>query len=257
MKISLLAALDRRRAIGRNGAMPWHLPDDLKRFKALTLGKPVLMGRKTALAIGRALPGRPNLVLTRADEAPYPGQQVVHSLDEALSASSPGGSRPALHEALSASSPGGSRPALHEALSASSPGGSRPALHEALSASSPGGSRPALHEALSASFPGGSGPAQRGAVSTEELVVIGGGEVYALAMPRATHLLLTWVDTETPDADTFFPAFDPCDWRETARVHHPADARHAFAFDFVDYERRGSESLFPKSSKPRSCSSKK
>ena len=160
-RVSLLAALDRRRAIGRHGAMPWHLPDDLKRFKALTLGKPVLMGRKTALAIGRALPGRPNLVLTRADEAPYPGQRVVHSMDEALAASA----------------------------------------------------------------------------SAEELVVVGGGEVYALAMPFATHLLLTWIAGETPDADTFFPEIDPRDWRETARVHHPADARHAFAFDFVDYER--------------------
>src|SRR5690242_1900535 len=126
MKISLLAALDRRHAIGRNGVMPWHLPDDLKRFKALTLGKPVLMGRKTALAIGRALPGRPNLVLTRADEAPYPGQQVVHSLGEALAVSSPGGSGPALHETLPVSSPGGSGPALHETLPVSSPGGSRP-----------------------------------------------------------------------------------------------------------------------------------
>ena len=81
-RISLLAALDHRGAIGRNGAMPWHLPDDLKRFKTLTLGKPVLMGRKTALAIGRALPDRPNLVLTRANEAPFPGQRVLHSLDE-------------------------------------------------------------------------------------------------------------------------------------------------------------------------------
>src|SRR6478735_828918 len=95
--ISLIVALDRNYAIGRDGAMPWHLPDDLKRFKALTLGKSVLMGRKTALAIGRALPGRLNLVLTRANEAPYPGQHVVHSLDEALATSFPGGSRPALH----------------------------------------------------------------------------------------------------------------------------------------------------------------
>ncbi|HEX6612403.1 MAG TPA: dihydrofolate reductase [Rhodanobacteraceae bacterium] len=166
-KISLLAALDRRRAIGRKGAMPWHLPDDLKRFKALTLGKPVLMGRKTARAIGRALPGRPNLVLTRADEAPFPEQRIVHSLDDALAA----------------------------------------------------------------------------AADAEELVVVGGGEVYALAMPYATHLLLTWVDTETPDADTFFPEFEPRDWRETARVRHPADTKHAFAFDFVDYERRRAESF--------------
>jgi dihydrofolate reductase len=158
--IVLVAALDRNRAIGRAGVMPWHLPDDLKRFKALTLGKPVLMGRKTALAIGRPLPGRPNLVLTRAKSAPFSGQIAVHSLDDAV----------------------------------------------------PHANRAAL-------------------------CVIGGGEVYALALPRATRLHLTEIDTAASDADTFFPAFDPGEWREVARVHHPADAKHAFAFDFVDYER--------------------
>ena len=159
-EIVLVAALDRNRAIGRAGAMPWHLPDDLKRFKALTLGKPVLMGRKTALAVGRPLPGRLNLVLTRARTAPFPGQTVVHSLDDAVAY------------------------------------------------------------------------ANRAA-----LCVIGGGEVYALALPHATRLHLTEIDTATSDADTFFPAFDPGEWHEVARVHHPGDARHAFAFDFVDYER--------------------
>ncbi len=159
-RVTLLAALDRRHAIGRNGAMPWQLPDDLKRFKALTLGKPVLMGRKTAIAIGRTLPGRRNLVLSRARIAPFAEQAVVHSLDEALSIA-----------------------------------------------------------------------------AGAELVVIGGGEVYALALPHATHLSLTQVDTDTPDADTFFPAFDPQDWRETARAHHPADAKHAYAFDFVELDR--------------------
>ena len=158
--ITFIAALDRNRAIGRAGAMPWHLSDDLKRFKALTLGKPVLMGRKTALAIGRPLPGRSNLVLTRAGTAPFDGQAVVHSLDEAVARAGNG-----------------------------------------------------------------------------ELMVIGGGEVYALALPYATRMHLTEIDTATPDADTFFPAFDPGEWREVARAHHPADARHPLAFDFVDYER--------------------
>jgi dihydrofolate reductase len=159
--LSLIAAFDRNRAIGRAGVMPWHLSDDLRRFKALTLGKPVLMGRKTAQAIGRALPGRPNLVLTRSDAASFTGQKVVHSLDEAIA------------------------------------------------------------------FAGDA-----------ELCVIGGGEVYALALPRATHLRLTEIATVTPDADTFFPEYDPRDWRETFREHHPADSRHAFAFDFADYQRR-------------------
>jgi dihydrofolate reductase len=159
MPVRLIAALDRHHAIGRGGAMPWHLPDDLRRFKALTLGKPVLMGRRTALAIGRALPGRENLVLTRGTQAPYAGQQVVHSLDEAR------------------------------------------------------------------------------ARAGTELAVIGGGEVYALALPHATHLHLTWVDTVVEGADTFFPAFDESAWQVTSRELHPADARHAHAMAFVDYVR--------------------
>lgn len=84
MRISLIAALDRNRAIGRDNDLPWRLPDDLKRFKALTLGKPVLMGRKTAESLGRALPGRLNLVLTRGGRVPFDGMQAVASVDEAL-----------------------------------------------------------------------------------------------------------------------------------------------------------------------------
>jgi dihydrofolate reductase len=159
--ISLIAALDRNRAIGRDGAMPWHLPDDLRRFKALTLGKTVLMGRRTALAIGRALPGRRNVVLSRGGAAPYPGQHCVATLDEAIALA-----------------------------------------------------------------------------GDDELAVIGGGEVYALCLAQATQLHLTWIDAAVTDADTWFPRFDAAAWRETARSEHPADARHAHAFAFVDYQRR-------------------
>ena len=159
--LALLAALDRARAIGKDGDLPWHLPDDLKRFKALTLGKPVLMGRKTAESLGRALPKRRNLVLTRSGNVPFDGMQAVASLDDAVA------------------------------------------------------------------LAGGAG----------ELCVIGGGEVYALVLPRATRLHLTHVDTVVDGADAFFPRFDARDWRETARSVHPADAAHAFAFEFVDYER--------------------
>ncbi len=82
--IVLIAALDRNRAIGRGNALPWHLPDDLKRFKALTLGKPVLMGRKTAESLGRALPKRRNLVLTRGVQVPFDGMEAVASIKDAL-----------------------------------------------------------------------------------------------------------------------------------------------------------------------------
>ena len=159
-QVSLIAALDRNYAIGSAGAMPWHLPDDLKRFKQLTWAKPVLMGRKTALAIGRTLPGRRNLVLTRSKVPPFVGQELVASFDAAIAA-----------------------------------------------------------------------------VGDQELCVIGGGEVYALALPLATRMHLTWIDTAAENVDTFFPHFDTAQWRETARAAHPADARHEFAFTFVDYER--------------------
>jgi len=79
----LVAALDRNRAIGKGNALPWHLPADLKRFKALTLGRTLLMGRRTAESLGRALPGRTNLVLTRTGHAPFAGMQAVSTLDEA------------------------------------------------------------------------------------------------------------------------------------------------------------------------------
>jgi dihydrofolate reductase len=83
--LTLVAALDREAAIGVANALPWSLPDDLKQFKALTLGKPVLMGRKTAQSLGRALPGRLNLVLTRQANVPFDGMQAVHSIEAALS----------------------------------------------------------------------------------------------------------------------------------------------------------------------------
>jgi len=84
MAISLIAALDENFAIGRGGRLPWHLPDDLRWFKRLTIGKRVLMGYNTALSIGRVLPDRPNLVLTRRHSAPFVGQITVRSLDEAV-----------------------------------------------------------------------------------------------------------------------------------------------------------------------------
>jgi dihydrofolate reductase len=85
-RICLIAALAANGVIGRNNALPWNLPADLKRFKALTLGHPVLMGRKTHESIGRPLPGRRNLVITRNRDYSAPGCEIVHSLDEAIAA---------------------------------------------------------------------------------------------------------------------------------------------------------------------------
>jgi dihydrofolate reductase len=85
-KIVLVVAVARNGVIGRDGDLPWRLPSDLKRFKQLTLGKPVLMGRKTWASIGRPLPGRPNIVITRDATFTAPGAEVVSSLDEGLRA---------------------------------------------------------------------------------------------------------------------------------------------------------------------------
>lgn len=83
MAISLIAALDENFAIGRKGQLPWHLPDDLRWFKQLTVGKNILMGYNTALSVGRALPERTNYVLSLKHEAPFPGQVTVRSINEA------------------------------------------------------------------------------------------------------------------------------------------------------------------------------
>ena len=84
-KITIIVACGLNRAIGKDNKLLWKLPEDMKLFKANTLGKTVLMGRLTAESVGRALPNRRNLVLTSRDSAPYPGQEAVRSLDEAIS----------------------------------------------------------------------------------------------------------------------------------------------------------------------------
>ena len=158
--ITLIAALDKKRAIGVDNQLPWHLPDDLKRFKALTSGKTLLMGRKTAESLGRALPNRSNLVLTHSGQVPFEGMSAVGSLEQALAA-----------------------------------------------------------------------------CTGSELMVIGGGEVYALALPFAQKMHLTCVDMVLPRADAYFPEYNDDVWLETSSENHLADDRHAHAFRFVDYFR--------------------
>jgi dihydrofolate reductase len=160
MAISLIAALDENLAIGRKGELPWHLPDDLRWFKQLTLGKHVLMGYNTAVSIGRALPDRPNLVLSHRHEAPFPGQITVRSVQEAQARCGHTG-----------------------------------------------------------------------------LMVIGGGKVFAEALPLAQRLYLTWVSAAVDGSDTFFPGVHFSQWTELSRVHHKADAEHRYAFDMVEYVR--------------------
>jgi dihydrofolate reductase len=161
LRLTIIAALADNGVIGSEGKLPWHLPDDLRRFKALTMGRPMLMGRRTFDAIGRPLPGRRNLVLTRGSQ-PFPaGAQGVPSFESAL------------------------------AVCAGDP----------------------------------------------ELCVIGGAEVYRLALPRTDRLELTRVHGLF-EGDVTFPDFHAGQWREVARVEHSADDRHALAMTFLTLDRK-------------------
>ena len=86
MRVSFIVAMDLDGVIGQDGALPWRLPNDMKNFKRVTMGKPVIMGRKTHESIGRPLPGRKNIVMTRDDDYVAEGCEVVHSVGQALRA---------------------------------------------------------------------------------------------------------------------------------------------------------------------------
>lgn len=84
-EVAIVVAMDRNHVIGREGGLPWHLPSDLRHFKRLTMGRPIIMGRRTHASIGRPLPDRDNIVVTRNPAYHAPGCRIAHSLDEALS----------------------------------------------------------------------------------------------------------------------------------------------------------------------------
>jgi dihydrofolate reductase len=161
MKISLIVAMDRNRLIGRGNALPWHLPAELQHFKALTLGKPILMGRKTYESIGRPLPGRHNIVISRNPDFSAPGCTVVASVEAALAA----------------------------------------------------------------------------AGDVEEVMVIGGAQLYAELLPRAQRIYLTRIEAEF-DGDAWFPPLADATWQEVACSTQAADERNPYSYSFVTLERR-------------------
>ena len=157
-RISLVAAVARNGVIGDAGRLPWHLPEDLKRFKTLTMGHVMIMGRRTHESIGRPLPGRRTIVVSRQAGLDLPGVEVASSLEAAI------------------------------ALAGEAP----------------------------------------------EIFVVGGGEIYAQALPLAHRLLLTEVEA-TPPGDAFFPAFDRQKWRVGARTE--GRSADGLGYTFVDFER--------------------
>ena len=160
MKLSIIVAMAANGVIGRGNQLPWHLPADLKHFKQLTTGKPILMGRKTWESIGRPLPERTNIVITRDTDYTAAGCVVVHSLEAAL----------------------------------------------------------------------------RAAEHNDEVMVIGGSELYRQVLPEVSTIYLTRVHADI-DGDAFFPKLDESEWREAERTDCEPDKKNAHAYSFITLQR--------------------
>ncbi len=158
--VSIISAMARDRVIGHENRLPWHLPADLAHFKAVTMGKPMIMGRKTWESLPGLLPGRPHIVVSRNPDYRAEGARVTHSLEEAIQA----------------------------------------------------------------------------AGDVEEVMIVGGANLYAQALTLARRMYLTFIDAEVR-GDAYFPAFDSGYWRELSRETHAADARNPFPYTFSVLER--------------------
>ncbi len=165
-RLALIVAAAENGVIGRNNALPWRLPEDLRYFKRVTMGKPIIMGRKTFESIGKPLPGRTNIVITRNPAFHAEGVNVVSSLEAALEL--------------------------------------------------------AQHIAL--------------IDGAQEVVVIGGAEIYQAALPQADRLYLTEVHASV-EGDAVLPAIDWSQWREVSRERHAAQPPNDYDYSFVCYER--------------------
>jgi dihydrofolate reductase len=159
--ISLIVAASTNNVIGAGGDLPWRLSADLKRFKAITMGKPIVMGRKTYESIGRPLPGRQNIVITRQAGYAAEGCTVVPSPEEAVAATG----------------------------------------------------------------------------DADEIMIIGGGHIYAAFLPEADRIYLTRVRAEV-DGDTFLPEIEADKWIVVSTESHPADDANDFDADFLVLDRR-------------------
>ena len=165
--VSIVVAVAQNGVIGRDNTLAWRLRTDLRRFKQLTLGKPMIMGRKTFESIGRPLPGRETVVLTRDRGFHVPGVQIARDWGEAVRVAG------------------------------------------------------ALANRLGAA----------------EIAVVGGAEVFRLALPNTSRIHLTEVHAQ-PDGDVRFPDYDRSLFAEISREDHPASADDEHAFAFVDLVRR-------------------
>ena len=160
-RVVIIAAVASNGVIGHRNRMPWHLPEDLRRFRQLTLGHAVIMGRRTFESIGKPLAGRNNIVVTRSPDWTRAGCHAAHSLEAALAA---------------------------------------------------------VHE-------------------REDAFVIGGAQIYALALPVASRLYISEIERDF-EGDAFFPEFDRSRWREVSRESRVLDGAGGFSYHFVAYDPR-------------------
>lgn len=163
----LVVAVAENGVIGRDNQLLWRLRTDLKRFRELTMAKPMIMGRKTFDSIGKPLPGRETIVLTRDTGFSVPGVHVVHRWDEAVA----------------------------------------------------------------------KGEELAGSMGADAVAVVGGAEIYRIALPYVQTIYLTEVAAAT-EGDAFFPPVDRSQFRETARIAHPKGPDDEYPFTFIDLERR-------------------
>ncbi len=163
MKIALIVAASQNHVIGLDNQLPWHLPEDLQYFKAVTMGKPILMGRKTYDSIGRPLPGRVNIVLTRDTNWTAQGVEVVNNLDAAIAAS---------------------------------------------------------EKACKAA-------------DVDELMIIGGEQIYRKFLPVANKLYLTKVEAEV-EGDAYFPVIDSNQWRQVAEKIPEKVGNYSYRFVILE-----------------------
>lgn len=163
MNLSLIAALTTTRVIGNRGHMPWHMPADLKHFKKLTLHKTVIMGRKTFDSIGKPLPERHNIIITRNSEFVAPHCEITHSLAQAI-----------------------------DLATTENP--------------------------------------------HQEIMVIGGAEIFKEALDQANRMYLTFIYADLP-GDAFFPSWDPMQWKEIKRLNFRADEKNPHDYSFVTFEK--------------------
>ena len=164
--VALVVAMAENRAIGRGGELPWRLSTDLKQFRKITLGKPIVIGRRTFRSLPRVLDGRVNIVLTRNAAFEAPGAIMAYNLDEALDVARRAASK----------------------------------------------------------------------AGVDEIMVIGGEDVFRAMLPLADRIYLTEVHS-SPQADTWFPELDPGEWREVSREAHEAGLKDDHAFSFVVLDR--------------------